>query len=53
MTVTSPNSCVRPGALAALAVIAITAGAAVVATQETRTPRNAAEFDAMFKKINN
>src|SRR5689334_7777908 len=41
---------VRHRAIAAL-LVALTA--ATVRTQETRAPRNAAEFDAMFKEINN
>ncbi len=39
--------------LVVFAALAICATAATVRTQETRAPRNAAEFDAMFKEINN
>ena len=38
------------GAVAALALLATTA---TVRTEDARTPRTAAEFDAMFREINN
>ena len=48
---------VRPnvwvGAFAALALLAALLSTATVRTQEARMPRTAAEFDAMFKEINN
>ena len=44
----TPN--VWVGAFAALALLAT---AATVRTEEARTPRTAAEFDAMFREINN
>ena len=45
------NLCV--GAFAALALLAALLSTATVRTQEARMPRTAAEFDAMFKDINN
>jgi hypothetical protein len=44
----TPN--VWVGAFAALALLAT---AVTVRTEEARTPRTAAEFDAMFQEINN
>src|SRR5207302_2278798 len=37
----------------AFAALALRATAATIRTEEARTPRTAAEFDAMFREINN
>ena len=50
MTRTPATPDVWRGAWDALALVAT---AATVRTQEARAPRNAAEFDAMFREINN
>src|SRR5438045_8935429 len=39
--------------VAAFVALALVAAAATVRTEDARTPRTAAEFDAMFREINN
>lgn len=43
----------QPARLTAVAAVVLIASAATVRTQDAREPRNVAEFDAMFRKINN